>query len=221
MFNEQTLNKLKQESLFEVLNAKNTRAASALYAYARYLNQIPLQYGFFPLYMKIFETNNQYAVDALIEGFEPERFLDLVVVPNHFVLRAIFKTLDVHRPNTLYEKTVRAFCGIIKRVYHIVEDGYRTFSVTVTDLNNLAKHLNERESQDYPANRVILDILQDMSGLDRRHETDKAKLDVGRQANRIRGDFLDNQRKLIQAITDVVLKRSETVDLGITPEQVQ
>ncbi len=123
MFNEQTLNKQKQESLFEVLEAKNTRASSALFAYARYLNQIPLQYGYFPLYMKIFEANNQYAVDALIEGFEPERFLDFIVVPNPYVLRAIFKTMDTHRPNTLYEKTVRAFCGIIKRVYHNMEDG--------------------------------------------------------------------------------------------------
>ena len=221
MINEQSLGKIKQEYLYDVLDAQDNRAASALFAYAQYLNRTPLQYDYLPLYLKVLSSNNRFAVDALIEGFEPEHFLDLIIVPNHFVLRKIFELLDFHRPNTLYAVTVRILCGFIKRFFYIVEDGYRTYQPTITDLNNVAKHLDESKDQDDPANRVILDILQNLSDLDRLHETEKAKLDIGRQANRIRGDFLDNQRKLVQAITSAILKKSDTVDLGIMPEQLE
>jgi hypothetical protein len=218
MIDEQALAIKRQESLFDILKAQNARASSALSAYARFLNHEPLRYEYFPLYMKIFEANNQYAVDALVEGFEPENFLNLVVVPNQFVMRRIFELLDFHKSNTLYSVTVRVVSAFIKRVYYIVEDGYRNFELSVGDVNNLGKHLNEEKDQDDSANRLILDILQLLSDLDRLNETDKDKLDVGRQSNRIRGDFLDNNRKLVQAITDAVLKKAETADFGIEPE---
>ncbi|MCG8335476.1 MAG: hypothetical protein MJE63_13210, partial [Proteobacteria bacterium] len=73
----------------------------------------------------------------------------------------------------------------------------------------------------YPVNRVVLETLQYISELDNLNETDKQKLDVGRQANRIRGDFLDNNRKLNQAITEAVLQKGGPADLGIVPEQLQ
>ena len=217
---EQALRKKKQEFLFDILKGKDVYASNALFAYARYLNKEPLRYEHFPLYMKIFESNNQYAVDALVEGIVPEDFLSMVVVPNQFVMRKVFELLDFHRSNTLYVVTVRVICGFIKRVYSIVEDGYRNFELTVTDVNNLGKHLNENEDQDFPANRIILDILQFLSDLDRLNETKKDKLDVGRQANRIRGDFLDNKRKLVQAITDAVLRKADQIDFGVKPDLI-
>ncbi len=220
MIDKQELSIKKQQFLYDILKAEDTRASTALFAYARFLNIEPLRYEYFPLYMKVFQSNNRYAVDALVDGYEPEKFLTMVVVPNQFVMRKLFELLDYHKSNTLYEVTVRVICSFIKRVYSIVEDGYRNYELSVKDVNNLAKHLNEEEDQDNPANRVILDILQYLSDLDRLTESDKDKLDVGRQSNRIRGDFLDNRRKLVQAITDAVLKKSDTVDFGIEPERI-
>lgn len=220
MINEQELSIKRQQFLYDILKAEDVRSSAALFAYARYLNKEPLRYEYFPLYMKVFESNNQYAVDALLEGYEPETFLHLVVVPNQFVLRRVFELLHFHRSNTLYDATVRVMCGFIKRVYSIVEDGYRNYELSVKDVNNLGKHLNEEQDQDDPANRLILDILQYLSDLDRLSETEKEKLDVGRQSNRIRGDFLDNKRRLVQAITDAVLKKSDDVDFGIKPDLI-
>ncbi len=221
MIDEQKLKRLKYEYLYEILKAEEVRSSSALFAYAKYLNETPLQYEYFPLYLKIFEANNQYAVDALLNGFEPEQFLDLVVVPNHFVLKSVFKSLDLHRSNTLYVKTVRVFGGFLYKFYHIVEEGFRIYEPTVADVNNLGKHLDETRDQNDPGNRGILDILRVLSELDRDHEQNKAKLDVGRQSNKIRADFLDNQRILLNAITQPILEKSDTVDFGIAPEQLQ
>ncbi len=171
--------------------------------------------------MKILETNNRYAIDALLEGIVPESFFDMVIIPNQFVVKKIFQLLNKHKSNSIYEQTVRVLCGFLRRVYRTVEDGYRIYQLNVNDLNNLAKHLDEDHDQDYPPNRVILDILQFLAELDNLNELDKQKLDTGRQANRIRGDFLDKNRKLVQAITDAVLIKSDTIDFGIVPEQLQ
>lgn len=220
MLDNQVVDKIKQEYLFDVLAAKDVPASNALYAYASFLNQSPLTYEHFPLYMKIFESNNEFAVEALVDGFVPEKFLELVVVPNQLVLRKAFELLNSHKPNTLYTTTIRVLCGFIKRMYTIVEDGFRIHQPSVTDLNNLGKHLIEDQDQDFPANRVILDILQLLAGLDRLHESNVGKLHVGRQANKIRAEFLDNRRRLVHAITDAVLKKSDEVDFGIKPDQI-
>jgi hypothetical protein len=221
MFTEEASRKVKQQYLYDVLAAKDVQAATALYAYAQFLNRHPLRYEYFPLYLKVFEANNRYAIDAMLEGYENESFLDMVIIPNHYVVEKIFRLLGLHMSNSLYEKTVLVLCGFVRRVYMMVEDGYRIFQPTINDLNGLAKHLNEDEDQDFPGNRTILDILQYLSGLDNLNETDKQKLDIGRQANRIRGDFLDDKRKLLQAITSAVLKKAESVDFGIVPAQLQ
>ncbi len=221
MITEEASRKVKQQYLYDVLAAKDVQAATALFAYAQFLNRHPHRYEYFPLYLKVLEANNRYAIDALLEGIDPETFFDMVIIPNHFVVKKIFELLNSHKSNSLYEQTVRVLCGFLRRVYAIVEDGYRIYQLSVSDLNNLAKHLDEAQEQHYPTNRVILDILQYLSELDNLNETEKHKLDVGRQANRIRGDFLDKKRKLIQAITDAVLKKDDNVDFGIVPEQLQ
>lgn len=221
MVNEEIINKLKQEYLFEILAAKDIRASSALYAYARYLNDLPLEYKHLPLYLKVLEANNRYAVDALLEGYEPESFFNFIAVPNHFVVQCLFDTLDRHKSNTLYSASVRVICGLLRRLYWNVTDGFRLYPPLIRDINNLGKHLDETKDQDDPANRSVLDILQSMSELDRLHETNKAKLDIGRQSNKIRADFLDSRRKLVQSITSTVLLRAEEVDLGTLPEQLQ
>lgn len=221
MLSETASRKIKQEYLYEVLEAKDVHASTALFAYASFLNQHPHRFDYFPLYLKVLETNNQYAVDAMLEGLEPETFFDMVVVPNHFIAKKIFELLGKHNSNSLYEKTRRVLCGYIRRIYKIVEDGFRIYPLNLNDLNNFAKLLDENEDQNYPANRVILDTLQCLGELDNLNEKDKQKLRVGRQANRIRGDFLDDTRNLSQAITEAVLKKSDEVDLGVLPSQLQ
>lgn len=221
MISKEVSRTAKQQYLYEILEAKNVQAATALYAYAQFLNRHPLRYEYFPLYLKVFESNNQYAIDALIEDLVPESFFDMIIIPNHFVVKKMFGLLDMHKTSTLYEMTVRVLCGFIRRVYVIAEDGYRIYQLNVNDLNSLARNLDEEHDQRYPVNRVVLETLQYISELDNLNETDKQKLDVGRQANRIRGDFLDNNRRLNQAITEAVLQKGGPADLGIVPEQLQ
>ena len=221
MINEKMLDGLKSKYLFEILEARSERGSSALFAYARYLNRERLSYFYFPLYLKVLEANNMYAVDALVEGYEPERFFDFIAVPNQFVLREIFLMLDSHRAESLYVKSVRVICAFLMRTYHIVEEGYRIYAPTIADVNNIGKNLNESKGQDHKGNRSILDILQALSELDRISETDQVKSHVGRQASRIRAEFLDHQRVLLQAITQPILEKAEETNFGIIPDQLR
>ncbi|MBU3916577.1 hypothetical protein KKA14_13675, partial [bacterium] len=102
-----------------------------------------------------------------------------------------------------------------------VEEGCRIYTPTVADVNNIGKHLNETKDQNDKANRAILDILSVLSELDRDFNLEKDKKLAGRQANKIRADFLDNKRVLLQSITKPILSKARDVDFGIFPEQLQ
>ena len=220
MVEKDPLNKLRRNYLYEVMDAGEIRGASALYAFAKYLNREPLDTHKFPVYLNVLRTNNQYAIDALLEGYEPEHFLDMLVVPDHSGLKLIFEVLDRYPSNAFCETAVRVLCGFLQRVYDIPEEGCRLYQPTVGDINNLGKHLDESLDQDELRNRIILNLLTVLSDMDRDHQPDKLIKDAGRQANRVKAEFLDNQRTLIKAITEPILRKAETVDFGVKPEQV-
>ena len=66
MIGKEALDSLHNIYLLDILKAENLRASSALVAYARFLNDEKLEYNLFPLYLKIFDSNNQFAIDALL-----------------------------------------------------------------------------------------------------------------------------------------------------------
>lgn len=221
MIEKEALNRIQNNYLLDILKAENLRASSALVAYARFLNDEKLEYNSFPLYLKIFETNNQFAIDALLRDYQPEKFLEIVIVPNNYILENIFKLFTRFKREGIYEVVQRVFCGFLLSVYYVVEEGIRFYMPTVADINNIGKHLVEDEDQEFPLNRVILDFLACITDLDSFvHKDVQERIELARQASKIRSNFFDNRRKLVQSITDVILERETNPDFGVTPDQM-
>ena len=208
---------LKHEYLEILLNATETPTATALTAYAGYLNHIKINSDNYPLFLDVLAANNAAAVDVLLDGREPETYLN-VVVPNHFIIRTFFHLLDENRRNEVYSRVLEVIVGFFLKVYRSSEEGYQLYKPSIGDVNALGKYLDEAKDQDDPLNRVILNVLLYFSKLDRDHETDQQKLDIARQASRIRSDYFDNTRSLYDSLTEETLKASESPTFGVPPE---
>lgn len=216
---ENFVNYLKIKFINEVLEAKNQKSANALVAYATFLNKEGINRENYPLYLKIIESNNKYAIDMILEGYEPESYLDFIV-PNPYIVKTIFSIFNSLKSNEMYVKSLRIFCGILIKVYTSAEEGYILYPPTIPDVNNLAKFLDESKDQDFELNRDILDILMSLTELDNIGETDLDKKNIARQAGRIRSDFFDSKRSLLQSLTGVILEKVENPSYGIPPEYI-
>ena len=165
------------------------------------------------------ESNNKFAIDALLEGYELEHYLDCVNA-NPFIIKNIFNIFSIYRRNEIYEKTQRVLFGFLIKVYMSSEDGYRIYQPTIPDVNNVGKILDDTKDQDDYLNRDILDILLFFSDLDAHYETDPNRKEIARQAGRIRSDFFDSTRNLNQSITDTMLAKAKENSLGMSPKYV-
>lgn len=218
MIDKAISDRFKQEYLYGVLKCDDLRSASALHTYAAFLNKLPQQNDLLPLYLKVFQTNNQYAVDALLKDKDPWVFFDFVRIANPYVVDEIFVTFNTFKRNLTYHKTLQVFCRLLKRLYGTGRAGYDVYPLSIHELNSLAKYLDESKGQSDALNREILDILIGLSDLDRTNEVDISKSAIGKQASRIRSDFLDDKRTLHKSFPDLLLERDSKVDLGIQPD---
>ena len=115
-------------------------------------------------------SNNRYAIDALLDGHDPEHYLDCVV-PNPYIVKAVFETFTSLKANEIYEKSLRVFLGFLSKVYFAAEEGYQMYPVTLEHVNSLGKFLDKSQDQEWPLNRGILDVLAAIADLDKPHET--------------------------------------------------
>jgi hypothetical protein len=215
---KEEFNSFIQDTLLEIIECKDVRSSSALYAYTNFLNRKKFSYDHIPLYLKILQTNNQYAINALFRGYEPVKFFDFIRVPNVYVLKGVFETLTLYQKNNLSRQTLKSFCGLFRRVYRSAAEGFRNYQLTVGDVNSLGKYLDEQKTQNYSFNRDILDILFFLSEMDHGKDSSPEMRAVARHASRIRSDFFDQKRSLIRSMTDVILKKSTADGPGISPE---
>jgi len=214
---EEAVDWLKHRTILEILDGGTPQAASALWAYASFLNRLGITSDNYPLYINLLASNNRFAIDALMAGHEPEHYLDCVV-PNPYIVRAVFDTFASLKANEIYGTSLRVFLGFLSKVYASAEEGYQLFPVTIEQVNSLGKFLDESKDQEWPLNRGILDVLGYIADLDRPHEPDVGKRNVAAQAGRIRSDYFDHTRRLSQSITDVILEKAKSPSFGIPPE---
>jgi hypothetical protein len=216
---QEAVDYLKHRTITEILEGTTVSAANALWAYASFLNKLGITSDNYPLYINMLASNNRYAIDTMLEGHEPEHYLD-VVVPNPYMIKAIFETLMSLKSNEIYEKSLRVFFGFLSKVYFAAEEGYQMFPVTPEHVNALGKFLDKSHDQDWPLNRGILDVLAAIAELNMPHEPDVAKREVATQAGRIRSDYFDNARRMSQSITQVILEKAPAPTFGISPEHI-
>ncbi len=216
---QETVDYLKHRVITDVLDGKGPQAANALWAYASFLSHLGINSDTYPLYIALLASNNRFAIDALLDGHEPEHYLDCVA-PNPFLVKAMFETFDSLASNEIYEKSLRVFLGLLMKVYASAAEGYQLYPVTIEQVNSLGKFLDESADQDSPLNRAILDVLGGIADLDRPHEPDVAKRNVAAQAGRIRSDFFDHARTLKQSITEVILAKAKSPSYGNPPDHL-
>jgi hypothetical protein len=210
---------LKYRLITEILESSTPKAANALWAYASFLNRMGITPDNYPLFINMLASNNRYAIDVLLAGHEPERYLDCVA-PNPFIVKSVFETFAEFKSNEIYEVSLRVFLGFLYKVYASVAEGYQLYPVSIEEINSLGKFLDESQDQDWPLNRGILDVLACIADLDMPHETDIVKKNLAAQAGRIRSDFFDHKRSLKQSITEVILEKAKDPTFGVPPETI-
>ena len=214
---EEYVDFLKHRYITEILDSTTPKGANALWAYASFLSKLGINPDNYPLYINMLASNNRFAIDVLLSGHEPERYLDCVA-PNPFIVKATFETFADLKSNEIYEKSLRVFLGFLYKVYASAAEGYQLYPVTIAEVNSLGKFLDESQDQDWPLNRGILDVLGAIADLDMPHETDIDKRNVAAQAGRIRSDYFDHKRNLKQSITEVILEKARDPKFGTPPE---
>jgi hypothetical protein len=115
------------------------------------------------------------------------------------------------KPGEIYPKALVIIYGLLTMCYGVPEEGYRIFPLTVSDVNNLGKHLDKTKDQMDSLNRVVLTMLDKIASLiepQKPMPSNEVK-DVALQANNIRGKFLDMTKQLNEAIPDILLVRGD------------
>jgi hypothetical protein len=213
-WSEEEINNLELTFLHEMFDCSNNLGVDATITYARYLSEnIKLNPDNYPVFMLLLESGNHWVIDALVGKNNPEEFFKLVQ-PNSFLLSECFKVLIGWKRGTIYAKSLLVLFGLLKVAYESPHEGYRMYPLTITELNNLGKHLDEKKDQKDPVNRTILSLLDKISQLvdPGKDVEDPQVLKIATQANNIRGKFLDSTKSLNEAIPDLLLEKGKKED---------
>jgi hypothetical protein len=219
---KEEIEQLELAFLYKMFHCDTVEAVDVTVAFARFMSRVKLDSDNYPIFLKLLQFENHWVVDALLAGSEPEKFFK-AVQPNRFILESCFKMFKRWKPGGIYPKSLLVLFGMLKTAYEHPSEGYRTYPLTVPDVNNLGKHLDKSHDQSEPVNRTILRILDriaalsDPGGL---QLSDKKVLEVATQANSIRGKFLDTTKRLEEAIPAELLKRADYSKKEIKPSVV-
>lgn len=204
--------------LQQLMAARTPEAVEAAVSYARFLRMSGLTSENYPLFLKMLEIENHWVLDELIGDQDPFLLLS-TVPPNRYLVSRAFRLLTKWRAGGIYPKTRAIVLGLLQNAYSSPKDGYKIYPVSVADLHNLGKHLEQEEGQDDPQNRCILDILEKIGSLEGLRWNESME-EVARQAMRIRGNFFDNTRMLEDCIPQVLMVRGNYLEEELPPRQV-
>jgi hypothetical protein len=174
-------------------------------AFARFLSRVGVNSENYWLFLRLIITNNPWVIDELLHEREP-RLLFSIIRPEAELIEVAFQTLFSRHPEEIYPMALEALLGIVENAYFDSDDGYRVRKLSIMDINALGKFLRKDEPQEYPLNRLILDILDRITRLgDYYGEPDKSVL--SKHAFNVRYAYFDSTRQLIDAIPHPLLVR--------------
>ena len=202
--------------LNQLMSARTVEAVEASICFARFLRMSGLTSENYPLFLKILEIENHWVLDALIGDKDPFLFLS-TIPPNHFLVEKALRLLTRWRPGGIYPKTLAIVLGVLQNSYSSPKDGYKIFPLSISDVDNLGKHLEQEIGQDEPRNRCILDILEKLGSMEGLRKDDNME-QIARQAIKIRNAFFDNTKMLEDVIPQVLIVRGDYRDDEIPPE---
>ncbi len=201
-----------------MIGCRTVEAVESSISYARFLRLSGLTNDNYPLFLKLLEVENHYVIDSLLGDKDPFLLLSSIH-PNNYVLLSSFKLLTNWHPGGIYPKTLAIVVGVMQAAYCSPKDGYKIYNVSISDINNLGKHLNKELGQDDPNNRTVLNILDWLGSL--AGTTDNPDIEqMARQANSIRAFFFDKRKKMEDVIPQVLLVKSDYIAKEIAPKKV-
>ena len=201
----------------EALFACTTQAqVECAVAFARYLNNAGLNSDNYWLFMRLLMTNNPWVIEELLHEHEA-RLLFSTIRPDEELLDAAFGMLVSRHPDEIFPHALEAVLGIIQNAYFDPDDGYRIRKISIMDINSLGKFLLKKESQEYPINRLILEILDRLANVGEYYgEPDKNVL--SKHAFNVRYAYFDKTKELVDEIPEPLLVRFPDRK-GVHPEE--
>ena len=185
-----------------IFNCRSTEAVEAAITYAKFLSSVGISPENYPVFLKILEIENHWVIDALIGERDPFLMLSSVQ-PNTYIVNRIFAMMTKWHKGGIYSANISVILGVLQSVYGSPKDGFRIYPLSIADLNALGKHLNKETGQDDPLNRVILEIVGNLSRLEGKNNSDEEEVAI--YASAIQNAFFDNRKKLEDVIPPVLL----------------
>jgi hypothetical protein len=185
-----------------IFGCRSTESVEASITYARFLSSVGITPENYPVFLKMLEIENRWVIDALIGERDPFLMLS-PVQPNRYIANRIFAMMTKWHKGGIYSKNLSVILGVLQSVYSSPKDGYRIYPLSIADLNALGKHLSKENGQDDPLNRVILEIMYNISKLEGEGTTDMEEVAI--HAGAIRNAFFDNRKQMGDVIPQVLL----------------
>jgi hypothetical protein len=194
---DSTIAAIEDQYLQEIFACETPKAVEAAVTYATYLNRLGLTAENYPVFLSMLDIENHWVVDALVGNNEPATLLSHVQ-PNDYIVERILAMVRRWHRGGILSKNLAVILGVLQAVYRSPREGFGLRPLTVSDINAVARHLDEAKGQDHPINRAILDLLD---RLGRVGDTGDEFLDkVSVHANAVRTTFLDDRKKLEDVI---------------------
>jgi hypothetical protein len=189
-----------------VFGCRTTESVEAAITYAKFLSSVGITPENYPVFLKMLEIENHWVIDALIGERDPFLMLS-TVQPNTYIVNRIFAMMTKWHKGGIYSKNLSVILGVLQSVYSSPKDGYRIYPLSIADLNALCKHLRKKNGQDDPLNRVILEILDNLSRLEGEGNTEVEEVAI--HASAVQNAFFDNRKRLEDVIPPVLLVTME------------
>ncbi len=218
MWTREAILSVENKALQQIFATRTAESVEAAVSYARFCKLSGLNSDNYPLFLKIFEIENHWVLDALIGTNDPFLLLS-TIPPNKYLLSKCFMLLTRWRPGGIYPKTLAIVLGVLQNAFSSPKDGYKIYSLSIADIDNLGKHLEKEKGQNDPRNRCILDILDRIGSLEG-VRLDENMEQVARQALRIRGNFFDNTKLLEECMPQVLLVRGNYITEETAPKSL-
>ncbi|MDH5656232.1 MAG: hypothetical protein OEZ34_10005 [Spirochaetia bacterium] len=217
-WSKETIMDVEINIIERMIGCRTVEAVEGSISYAYYLRKVGLTNDNYPLFLKLLEVENHWVIDTLLGNKDPFLLLSSIH-PNTYVMLTSFKLLTNWHPGGIYPKTLAIVLGILQAAYCSPKDGNKIYNVSISDIDNLGKHLNKELGQDDPNNRVILNILDWMGSLAGTSDDPDVE-QMARQSNSIRTYFFDKRKKMEDIIPQVLLVKSDYIAKEIPPRKV-
>lgn len=172
-------------------------------AFARLLNRSGITAENYRLFLRMLMTNNPWVVEELLHDRQP-RLLFSTIRPDQELIETAFEVLLSRHPDELHASALEAILGIIQNAYFDPDDGYKLHALGIMDINALGKFLVKDKDQEFEQNKLILEILDRMTGLGRYYGEPEKNI-MAKHAFNVRFAYFDSTRDLHDAIPEPLL----------------